>query len=272
MRRATQRFFSAMVVFCAFLSFSSPTAGQMLKKKPRPVFKRPKLVPRPVISEGFYLPTSAIYARNGSLFQRQWNTSFAETKLGRDELSKYSPDEKCDQGLPFYASWQFYGPYAKPSASPKTGVEGIFPHLINQMLQECCNSSAQVIKGKISDTVRETESDLDYPHDAYDLSFPVTGTSLEDKYFKDMPYTPFVQAPRVALLVGANTEQVETTQLLNTVFKAWPILVFILVAATLSGIIIWLLVSDFFTFISDILAYLQHNLGRKLGEDRKSVV
>lgn len=197
--------------------------------------------PKPSISEGFYLPTSNIYAKNGSLFEKQWNTSFASHKLGKDYLSRYSPDERCEKGMPFSASWQFYGPYAKPTGNQKSGVEGIFPHIINQMLHVCCNSSVHIKFGKITDTVRETEADLDFPDEAYDLSFPVTGTSLEDEYFKDMAFIPLVQAPRVALLVGANTEPVKTTQLLQTVFKAWPILVFILVAATLSGIIIWIL-------------------------------
>lgn len=235
----------AFVVFSVLLMLSSQSFGQTSKKKPPSILKRPKPVAKPAISEGFYLPTSDIYVKNNSLFQKQWNTSFADNKLGKDELSEYTPDEKCNLSIPFSASWQFYGPYAKPPKSSKTGVEGIFPHLINQMLHECCSSSVYVAKGKISDTVRETESDLDFPHEAYDLSFPVTGTSLEDKYFKDMPFIPLVQAPRVALLVGANTEEVKTTQLLDTVLKAWPILVFILVAATLSGIIIWLLVSSY---------------------------
>ena len=247
MRIASQGLIGATVVFGVFLTLPLPCPGQQSKRRP-PVFTRRKLPPKPVISEGFYLPTSAIYVKNGSLFQEQWNTSFAEEKIEKEELAQHTPDEKCDRGLPFSATWQFYGPYAKPATS-KTGVEGIFPHLINQMLQVCCNSTVRVSRGKISDTVRETEGELDSPLRAYDLTFPVTGTSLEDEYFKDMPFIPLVQAPRVALLVGANPEQVKTTQLLKTVFKAWPILVFILVAATLSGIIIWLLVSVFAVLI-----------------------
>lgn len=195
------------------------------------------------INEGFYLPSSAIHAKNGTTIFELRNTTFSGNVLAEDELARFSFDEKCSRGLPLSAAWQYYGPYAKPDMrSGQVAVEGIFPHMINKMLHVCCNSSATVKFGKIYDSIRGLESHLDQPNEAYDLSFPITGMSLEDVTFKDVPYIPFVQAPRVALLVHETAEDDKTTQLMNTVFKAWPILIFILVAATLSGIIIWLLV------------------------------
>jgi len=194
------------------------------------------------INEGFYLPSSAIHAKNGTTIFELRNTTFSGNVLAEDELARFSFDEKCSRGLPLSAAWQYYGPYAKPDMrSGQVAVEGIFPHMINKMLHVCCNSSATVKFGKIYDSIRGLESHLDQPNEAYDLSFPITGMSLEDVTFKDVPYIPFVQAPRVALLVHETAEDDKTTQLMNTVFKAWPILIFILVAATLSGIIIWLL-------------------------------
>lgn len=199
--------------------------------------------PKKEIPEGFYLSSSAIYAKNDTKIFELRNITFSGNVLTEDELSRFSFDEKCSRGLPLSAAWQYYGPYAKPSIrGGQIAVEGIFPHLINKMLHVCCNSSATVKFGKVFDSIRGIEGQLDKPNEAYDFSFPVTGMSLEDVVFKDMPYIPFVQAPRVALLVHETAEDNKTTQLMNTVFKAWPILIFILVAATLSGIIIWLLV------------------------------
>ena len=196
------------------------------------------------ILEGFYLPASAIYAKNDTAIFELKNVTFTGSVLTEEELSRFSFDEKCSRGLPLSASWQYYGPYAKPyKRGGQIAVKGIFPHMINKMLHVCCNSSATVKFGKIFDSIRGLEGQLDQPDKAYDFTFPVTGVSLEDEVFKDMPYIPFVQAPRVALLVHETAEDNKTTQLMNTVFKAWPILIFILVAATLSGIIIWLLVS-----------------------------
>lgn len=209
--------------------------------------------PNKEINEGFYLPSSAIHAKNDTKIFELRNITFSGNVLAEDELSRFNFDEKCSRGLPLSAAWQYYGPYAKPNIrGGQVAVEGIFPHMINKMLHVCCNSSTTVKFGKIFDSIRGLEGHLDQPNKAYDFSFPVTGLSLEDVVFKDMPYIPFVQAPRVALLVHETAEDNKTTQLMNTVFKAWPILIFILVAATLSGIIIWLLVSPSFVRVNEV--------------------
>lgn len=193
--------------------------------------------------EGFYLSTSDIHAAKHVTILEMKNVSFTGRELGTSEISHLSVDEKCSRGLPLSAAWQYYGPYVRPGMRDgKVAVEGIFPHIINKMLHVCCNSSTTVKYGKIFDSIRGLEGQLNQPKTAYDFSFPVTGKSLGDESFKDLPYIPIVQAPRVALLVRDKTENTKTAQLMNTVFKAWPILIFILVAATLSGIIIWLLV------------------------------
>ena len=55
-----------------------------------------------------------------------------------------------------------------------------------------------------------------------------------------------VQAPRVILLVhNEPPNKTQTHVLFSTIANAWPMLVFILVTASLSGIIIWFLVSFF---------------------------
>ena len=198
---------------------------------------------RSKIPEGFYLSASDIHAKHITILEMK-NVSFTGRELDAFEISHLSVDEKCSRGLPLSAAWQYYGPYVRPGMRDgKVAVEGIFPHIINKMLYVCCNSSTTVKYGKIFDSIRGLEGQLNQPETAYDFSFPVTGKSLGDESFKDLPYIPIVQAPRVALLVRDKTENTKTAQLMNTVFKAWPILIFILVAATLSGIIIWLLVS-----------------------------
>ena len=201
------------------------------------------------ISEGLYIPPENVFAENGTFSSANTNTTARGPLLTAEELSKSTLDERCDRGLPISASWQYYGPYAKASTkmSSKLGVEGIFPHLINKMLHFCCNASTVVSYGKIIKTIRKLEGQLNDPQSAYDLTFPITGISEDDMIFKDLQFIPIVQAPRVALLVLDKDMTDQTSQLLMTVTKAWPILVFIIVAATLSGIIIWALVS--FSFL-----------------------
>jgi len=64
--------------------------------------------------------------------------------------------------------------------------------------------------------------------------------------FKDFPFIPIVTAPRVVLLVPDQLFQElnsRTQVLLRTIFNTWPMLIFIVVSAMLSGLIVWLLVS-----------------------------
>lgn len=197
------------------------------------------------IPERFYFAPNDIYVKGKLDFEEKikLNATFSGKELTEDEISRYTVDEKCSKGLPMSVAWQYYGPYAKRKIldDGRIAIEGIFPHLLSRMLHVCCNIGTTVKFGKILDSIRDLEGQLDQPNKSYDFSFPITGKSLADESFKDLPFIPFVQAPRVALLVPDETEDTKTSQLMNTVFKAWPILIFILVAATLSGIIIWLL-------------------------------
>lgn len=199
------------------------------------------------IPERFSFATNDIFVKGKLDFEEKikLNVTFSGKELTDDEVSRNTVDEKCSKGLPMSVAWQYYGPYAKLKIldDERITIEGIFPHLLNRMLHVCCNSDTTVKFGKILASIRDLEGQLDQPNKSYDFSFPITGKSLADESFKDLPFIPFVQAPRVALLVRDKTEDTKTSQLMNTVFKAWPILIFILVAATLSGIIIWLLVS-----------------------------
>ena len=61
---------------------------------------------------------------------------------------------------------------------------------------------------------------------------------------RDRPFISVVRAPRVILLVhNDQPDKTRTHILITTIANAWPMLVFILVTASLSGIIIWFLVS-----------------------------
>ncbi|KAK3735597.1 hypothetical protein QZH41_013716, partial [Actinostola sp. cb2023] len=195
-------------------------------------------------SESFHLKSRNVFAESDPISSPSENQSITSGKmLTAAQLSKNTLDEKCSNGLPLAATWEYYGPYAKPLKNKTLGlgVEGIFPHLVNQMLKVCCNQNTKVIKGKIVYSIIKLEGELDDPNSAYDLTFPITGVNIDETTFKDMVYIPIVEAPRIAMLVLDKEGAEKTSQLLGTVTKAWPILVFILVAATLSGIIIWAL-------------------------------
>lgn len=233
-----------LVLVVACLSFLGVSASRKPSRKAKP---KPPMAPL-----AFSFNASDVYIQPGTdLSHVQDNMTQATGKhpLSAAQLSKNTLDDKCANGLPLAATWQYYGPYARPLQDLEKkdfkgiGVGGIIPQLVNNMLKVCCKPDTRVTKGKIIDSIYELESELEDPQKAYDFTFPITGFSTEDTAFKDMVYIPIVEAPRIALLVMDKKGAEKTSQLLKTVTKAWPILVFILVAATLSGIIIWALVS-----------------------------
>ena len=56
-------------------------------------------------------------------------------------------------------------------------------------------------------------------------------------------FIPVVQAPRVMMLVYDEGPESKIAGLATTVLDAWPFLMFIMCIATVSGLIIWSLVS-----------------------------
>lgn len=195
------------------------------------------------VGTSFSFSANSVYVENGP-----FNVTKQGKKLTEKEITQFSLEEKCNRGLPVSLAWQYYGPYTKQRSEGNSIVlEGIFPQLLNQMFADCCSSNITIKYGKILDSIRGLEGQLDNKSRVYDVTFPLTGSHMNDKKdvsFKEYPYIPVVQAPSVALLVKDNLQQNrQSTQLMKTVMKAWPILIFIIVAATLSGIIIWLLVS-----------------------------
>ena len=61
---------------------------------------------------------------------------------------------------------------------------------------------------------------------------------------RDRAFVSVVRAPRVILLIHNEKQtKTQTHVLITTIANAWPMLLFILVTASLSGIIIWFLVS-----------------------------
>lgn len=92
------------------------------------------------------------------------------------------------------------------------------------------------------------EAEIRYEAEQHlDFTFPLYG--LDGKatmFYKENPFIPLVEAPRMVLLVPERlfeSKNTRTQVLLKTVLNSWPMLVFISVSASLSGLIIWFLVS-----------------------------
>ncbi len=173
------------------------------------------------------------------------NISFTGTT--RNET--LSLDERCTLGLPLSVRWTNYGPYgslvrrANRSVEEGIGLTGIFPSVINSVLAECCHQNTQVVYGHYIKSLRDLEKSLSRTDSPDDMVFPIGLQSMDMDRFKDLPVVPLLTAPRTTIVVPESSEQGKTLQLFQTVGLAWPILVFIFLAAVVSGVCIWILVS-----------------------------
>ncbi|KAK3738688.1 hypothetical protein QZH41_020338, partial [Actinostola sp. cb2023] len=153
-------------------------------------------------------------------------------------------DERCQGGYPLTMAWSPNEPYSGING-PRTvnGTKGIiafgiFPGVINQIVKHCCPGS-QFLYARLMRSVRQADSHLS--KNKYDFTYPVYVQRWKSKTYKDQPFVPVVQAPRVMLIVYDDVKVSKTSLLVETIFSAWPFLLFILALALLAGLVIWML-------------------------------
>lgn len=165
------------------------------------------------------------------------------TRLG----NSVDVDHKCANGQPLTVFWWSQEPYIYSSEehSRKNGqvdeelepdLSGMFPPILSIMLKRCCHSNATLNYTEIP----EGPSHLDRVLTAYhfDIIIPV-GSQVGASTVRRHPFAGIVESPGIAVLIRRN---VSGTQLLLSVLQGWPLLVFILITASIAGVLIWLMV------------------------------
>lgn len=184
----------------------------------------------------------------------------------KNMTSNISVDERCFGANDMPLSFAFHNnhPYTSfQNAREHIDVKGMFPSLLSNILDYCCHGGAKkVIFAKFLRKPLEAEDRfLSENVNEYDFTFPIHAPS-DANSFRDYPFIPLVRVPSVVFLAYDGNERTSKTHAIaTTIMKAWPIMVFILLTATFSGIIIWFLVSSgyintIFTPLSQIAASL----------------
>lgn len=162
-------------------------------------------------------------------------------------ISKISLDDRCLSGKPLGAAIFQYSPYANAAPFLVGGswvpagfdVYGIFPAIMKKAVGVCCHRDSSIRFVKILLSQQITFGD-------YDFYFPFYGDDMKATSYHDNPFIPIIQAPSVALMVfNDDSKEPKTALIVMTLFKAWPMLIFLLLMAGCSGIIMWCLVSCF---------------------------
>lgn len=220
---------SLFLIAISVLEFSPVTKAIFL-----PIWSK-----RNLSDSSFYVPITALAMEN--------RRKFPELLYYADLAKNFSLDHRCENGLALSIAWHQYPPYTivyQPQTKHKRtrglAVDGMFPGILKAALSSCCHKNSTVLFGKFLKSVRNAENHID--EDTFDLTFPLYGYDSSANLFRDRAFIRVVTAPRVILMV--HNEQPDTTRthiLISTIANAWPMLIFILVTASLSGIIIWFL-------------------------------
>ena len=195
-------------------------------------------------SDGFRISRTLIdlnkkYAQFGS----------KELKRLKNMTRQISLDERCfgAGNMPLSLSFHKNHPYAFFQTDSKgLHIQGMFPSILEEILDYCCPGGAEKVKfAKLLRTPLEAEDHfLSDNVNEYDFTFPIHAPAGTQS-FRDHQFIPLVRVPSVVLLAyDGNERTTKTHAIASTILKAWPIMVFILLTATFSGIIIWFLVSN----------------------------
>ena len=84
---------------------------------------------------------------------------------------------------------------------------------------------------------------------------PVIGT-MRTSEVAGHPYFPLVESPGILYLIQSNKDLQSTVSnaILSSISESWPIMVFVYLAAAVSGIIVWALVSNK-TILFSLISY-----------------
>ena len=168
------------------------------------------------------------------------------TRLG----NSVDVDHKCANGQPLTVFWWSQEPYIYSSekhsrkhrqADEEPDLSGMFPHILSIMLKRCCHSNATLNYTKIPEGPSHLDRVLTTYH--FDVIIPV-GTQVGASTVRLYPFARILESPGIAVLIRGN---VSGTQLLLSVLQAWPLLVFILITASIAGVLIWLMVGRIHT-------------------------
>ena len=157
-------------------------------------------------------------------------------------------DQKCTRGQQMTVYWWNQEPYIYSSEDharegehkdeeDSDELSGMFPAILSKVFKRCCHKNATLNFTKNPEGPAGLDSLL--ARKQFDVIIPV-GAQVGALTVRRFPFAGFLESPGVAVLIKGN---VSGTQLLLSVLQGWPILVFILISASLAGVVIWSMVS-----------------------------
>ena len=149
-----------------------------------------------------------------------------------------SLDNRCHNGQSISITWWIQEPYFKQLVfKTNTIPEGLMSEILALVFQQCCPQSFSLKYESVLDGPQNLQQILDEGN--FDVLAPASVSSVVTSV-QGYPFIGIIESPSVAILRKANVNGI---QLVLSVLKAWPLMVFIIVSAALAGILMWFLVS-----------------------------
>lgn len=162
------------------------------------------------------------------------------------QANSVSVDHRCRDGGQLSVLWWSQEPYVYTKeehhhqdepAEENPPLQGMFPAILSQVIRRCCHSNTIINYTNVPEGPASLDKLL--VKNSFDAVIPA-GANVGAETVRQVPFVGVLESPGVAVLIKGN---VSGTQLLLSVLQGWPILVFILISATLAGVVIWLVVS-----------------------------
>ncbi|XP_015759168.1 PREDICTED: uncharacterized protein LOC107338448 [Acropora digitifera] len=190
-------------------------------------------------SDGFKIPMSLV----------EWKKGGEKLQELKNITRRVSLDARCfsedSDDMPISFAFHKNLPYAyfHTGKSKHLQIQGMIPGLLSDILDYCCPGGAKKVQfAKLLKKPADAEDRITSEMvNEYDFTFPIHAPATS-RSFRDHPFIPLVRVPSVVFLAYDGNERTSKTHAIaTTILKAWPIMVFILLTATFSGIIIWFL-------------------------------
>lgn len=142
-------------------------------------------------------------------------------------------DQSCANGLTIVLSWRNSTPYV---FQQNNRVQGILVEILQRAFHTCCNAKVQLQFNNIEGVeMNLTNQSIDHG------MIPVSRTSYQSLTAYGRPFVGLVDSPGIAVITQSS---VPGADLLMAILDSWPILIFIITTISLSGVVIWVLVSS----------------------------
>lgn len=146
--------------------------------------------------------------------------------------------DACDKGTAFSLVYWEQRPYSFKDEEHNE-MDGALPEILRSVYKACCNTSA-----KISAKLNEYPTSLKTAIDDYsnEVIIPVGRRVGREESIFLHPFLGLVDSPGIAVVAQ---KSIPGEELMAAILDSWPILIFIGMSLSLSGIVMWALVRSF---------------------------